>query len=165
MHVDVNFGDPIWPAPTEAVLPLLLGGELKLNGYPDHMVLADKIVTALDRGDQNTRWRDFVDIIAIVRRRRILYRDQRSAIETVAAYRQVQLEPLRPLLVTMPALAQRKWSVWRRKQRLEATTPEQFGDLLDACFAFTDAVLEGSAEGRVWNPVTQLWTPIDGGAV
>ena len=25
LHVDVNFGDPIWPAPTEAVLPLLLG--------------------------------------------------------------------------------------------------------------------------------------------
>lgn len=36
LHVDVNFGDPIWPAPTEAVLPLLLGGTLRLSGYPDH---------------------------------------------------------------------------------------------------------------------------------
>jgi hypothetical protein len=53
LHVDVNFGDPIWPAPTEAVLPLLLGGTLRLAGYPDHMVLAEKIVTAIERGDQN----------------------------------------------------------------------------------------------------------------
>jgi len=59
LHVDVNFGDPIWPAPTEAVLPLLLGGTLRLAGYPDHMVLAEKIVTAIERGEQNTRWRDF----------------------------------------------------------------------------------------------------------
>lgn len=65
LHLDVNFGDPIWPAPTETVLPLLLGGTLRLLGCPDHMVLAEKIVTALERGDQNTRWRDFTDIAAI----------------------------------------------------------------------------------------------------
>lgn len=35
LHVDVNFGDPIWPAPTEAELPLLLGGSIRLRGYPD----------------------------------------------------------------------------------------------------------------------------------
>lgn len=71
LHVDVNFGGPIWPAPAEAELPLLLGGTLRLRGYPDHMVLAEKIVTAIDRGDQNTRWRDFVDIAAITATRQI----------------------------------------------------------------------------------------------
>lgn len=58
LHVDVNFGDPIWPAPTDPELPLLLGGTLRLRGYPAHMVLAEKIVTAIERGDQNSRWRD-----------------------------------------------------------------------------------------------------------
>lgn len=38
LHVDVNFGDPIWPAPSRAALPLLLGGTLSIRGYPDHMV-------------------------------------------------------------------------------------------------------------------------------
>lgn len=57
LHVDVNFGDPIWPAPTDAILPRILGGTLRLRGYPDHMVLAEKIVTAVDRGESNTRWR------------------------------------------------------------------------------------------------------------
>ncbi len=67
IHVDVNFGDPIWPAPQATTLPLLLGGEVELNGYPAHMVLAEKIVTAIDRGAANTRWRDFVDIASISR--------------------------------------------------------------------------------------------------
>lgn len=68
LHVNVNFGDPIWPEPSNAALPLLLGGTLQVRGYPDHMVLAEKIVTAVDRGSANTRWRDFVDIAAIIGR-------------------------------------------------------------------------------------------------
>jgi Nucleotidyl transferase AbiEii toxin, Type IV TA system len=119
LHVDVNFGDPIWPAPTEAVLPLLLGGNLRLRGYPDHMVLAEKIVTAIERGDQNTRWRDFTDIAAIARSRIIRGADLHEAISAVAGYRQVGIEPLGALLAEMPTLAQRKWEIWRKKQRLE----------------------------------------------
>lgn len=59
IHIDVNFGDPIWPAPQDIVLPTILGGEVRLLGYPLPMVLAEKIVTAIDRGTANTRWRDF----------------------------------------------------------------------------------------------------------
>ena len=105
LHVDVNFGDPIWPAPAEQDLPCLLGGTLRLRGYPDHMVLAEKIVTALDRGEANTRWRDFVDIAWIARSRHITYADQRTALETVAAHRHTQLDSMRPLLESMPDLA------------------------------------------------------------
>jgi len=157
LHVDVNFGDPIWPAPTEAVLPLLLGGTLRLAGYPDHMVLAEKIVTAIERGDQNTRWRDFTDIAAIARTRRIRGTDLRSAIDTVARYRQVEIELLGPLIANMPDLAQPKWEVWRRKQRLEGTTPVRFGELLDTCFALTEPILSESATNLSWDPRTGLW--------
>lgn len=158
LHVDVNFGDPIWPAPAEAELPLLLGGTVRLRGYPDHMVLAEKIVTAVDRGDQNTRWRDFVDIAAITYTRQIRYADLRIAIDTVARYRHVDVQPLGPLLQRMPDLGQRKWAVWRRTQHLEATTPEQFNDLLNVCTAFADPVLDSAAQGRVWNPTNGRWT-------
>jgi len=62
-HVDVNVGDPIWPAPAEISLPRLLGQEpIRVRGYPMEMVLAEKIVTALHRGQASTRWRDFGDI-------------------------------------------------------------------------------------------------------
>lgn len=159
LHVDVNFGDPIWPAPTEAVLPLLLGGTLRLRGYPDHMVLAEKIVTAIERGEQNTRWRDFTDIAAIARTRSICGTDLRSAIDTVARYRQVEIEPLGPLIANMPDLAQRKWEVWRRKQRLEETTPISLGELLGACLAFAEPILSGTPVALTWQPATGSWTP------
>lgn len=157
LHVDVNFGDPIWPAPTEASLPLLLGGTLRLLGYPDHMVLAEKIVTALERGEQNTRWRDFTDIAAIARTRSVDGSDFQEAIGVVANYRQVVLEPLGPLLSAMPALAQRKWEVWRRKQRLVTLTPVSFADLLETCITFSEPVLANSVASLRWNPTSQAW--------
>lgn len=61
-HVDVNVGDPIWPAPVDVELPKLLGGKIDLLGYPIPMVLAEKTVTAMQRGTTSTRWRDFGDI-------------------------------------------------------------------------------------------------------
>lgn len=157
LHVDVNFGDPIWPAPTEASLPLLLGGTLRLLGYPDHMVLAEKIVTALERGEQNTRWRDFTDLAAIARTRSVDGSDFQEAIGVVANYRQVVLEPLGPLLSAMPALAQRKWEVWRRKQRLVTSTPVSFADLLETCITFSEPVLANSVASLRWSPTSQAW--------
>lgn len=157
LHIDVNFGDPIWPAPTEAVLPLLLGGTLRLLGYPDHMVLAEKIVTALERGEQNTRWRDFCDIAAIVHSRSVEGADLQEAISVVARYRHVELEPLGPLLSQMPSLAQRKWEVWRRKQRLEQSTPVSFADLLAICLIFVEPVLAGKTDLLQWNHSSLAW--------
>ncbi|MBC7595429.1 MAG: nucleotidyl transferase AbiEii/AbiGii toxin family protein [Kineosporiaceae bacterium] len=157
LHVDVNFGDPIWPAPTEAVLPLLLGGTLRLPGYPDHMVLAEKIVTAIERGDQNTRWRDFTDIAAIARSRIIRGADLRAAISAVARYRQIDIEPLGPLIAYMPALAQRKWAAWRKKQGLEQSTPESFADILQTCILFAEPALTNNVIDLIWNPTAQSW--------
>jgi hypothetical protein len=62
LHVDVNVGDPVHPAPSQVAVPRLLGGELVLRGYPLPMVLAEKIVTAVQRGTANTRWRDYADL-------------------------------------------------------------------------------------------------------
>jgi hypothetical protein len=67
-HVDVNVGDPIWPAPTTVAVPRLRGGApIEMAGYPLHMVHAEKIVTAVQRGTANTRWRDFDDIWSLLR--------------------------------------------------------------------------------------------------
>ena len=157
IHIDINFGDPIWPAPEPTQLPRLLGGVVHLLGYPDHMVLAEKIVTALQRGVANTRWRDFVDIESISRRRTIAADDLSHAMATVAAHREAQLRPLAEALKGMAAAAQPKWRAWRRRQRLEATAPERFGDLLDRCTAFADPVLTGEASGLTWIPDTVGW--------
>jgi hypothetical protein len=52
LRLDVNFGDPVTPAPRTVVLPALRPGmkDVAVLGYPIETVLAEKIVTALDLG-------------------------------------------------------------------------------------------------------------------
>jgi predicted nucleotidyltransferase component of viral defense system len=82
-HVDVNVGDPIWPGPQQISVPRLIEGVIVVRGYPLEMVLAEKIVTALERGTANTRWRDFVDIYVLTG----AFRNQSSSVENVIAAR------------------------------------------------------------------------------
>ena len=87
LHVDVNIGDPIWPAPRTVDFPRLLGGTISLVGYPLPMVYAEKIVTALQRGTINTRWRDFADLYTSTGRQAVDGVDLQRALAEVAAYR------------------------------------------------------------------------------
>ena len=64
-----------WRSP----LPKLLGGEIRLLGYPMTMVLAEKAVTALQRSTANTRWRDFGDVYQLTGRIRTRPRSWHAA--------------------------------------------------------------------------------------
>lgn len=140
-HVDVNIGDPLWPLPERIELPRILGGStLAVLGYRIELVIAEKVVTALQRGTANTRWRDFVDLAALSR----LQPDHGAVVEAirrVAAHRGAAIQPLSEVLVGFAPLAQRRWTAWRRKQRLTDTTPPSFADLLDDVVRFADPFL------------------------
>ena len=86
-HVDVNVGDPIWPGPQQISIPRLIDGMIVVRGYPLEMVLAEKIVTALERGTVNTRWRDFVDIYVLTGRYAINSQKLKSSMQRVAQFR------------------------------------------------------------------------------
>ena len=136
-HVDFNFGDPLWPTPQPTQLPRLLGGPpINILGCRVELILAEKIITALQRGTANTRWRDFVDIAELARRD-INSEDLAESIRRVAAFRQVQLSPLSNTLEGFGEHAQSRWAAWRRKQQLN-DTPESFAALLDIVIAFSD---------------------------
>jgi hypothetical protein len=138
-HVDLNFGDPIVPPPAEVEVPRLLGGEpVRVLGYPLVMVLAEKIVTMVERGQANTRWRDFADVYLLTGRRQVDRVAARAAIAVVAGHRGVEMRRLADLTWSYPALAQPRWSAWRKKQVLEDMLPEQFADILGAVSAFVD---------------------------
>ncbi|WP_309617434.1 nucleotidyl transferase AbiEii/AbiGii toxin family protein [Salinibacterium sp.] len=157
--IDVNFGDPIWPPPSLVELPRVveLGQPpVTLFGYPLTMVLAEKIVTAIDRGEANTRWRDFADVYTLVRARPVAAAEFAASLAVVAEYRHVELRPLLPLLAPMPQRAQEKWLAWRRRTGREQELPERFADVLESLARFADAVLAGSTMGR-WNSQTERW--------
>jgi hypothetical protein len=66
LKLDISVGDPIAPAPTQVAVPRLLDdAPVRMLGFPLPMVLAEKAVTAVERGQANTRWRDFCDLLLL----------------------------------------------------------------------------------------------------
>jgi hypothetical protein len=91
-HVDVNVGDPVTPAAVLVHVPRLLGGQpLTLSGYPLPMVHAEKVVTALQRGTVNTRWRDFADVWTLSGTHPVNGNELQTTLRVVADHRSVRL--------------------------------------------------------------------------
>lgn len=156
-HVDVNVGDPIWPAPEVVGVPRLRGGpSIQLTGYPLHMVHAEKIVTAIERGIANTRWRDFGDMWTLSRRHEVSAQNLYQAIHEVAAYRAVALAPLADVLAGYADLAQGRWSAWRRRSNSDHL-PDEFADVLAAVIDFADPVIAGHVSSGHWDADETVW--------
>lgn len=155
-HVDVNVGDPIEPPAGDVELPRLLGGSISLRGYPIEMVHAEKIVTAVARGTVNTRWRDFVDVVALADSFPVSADSLVKAVHRAAEHRGAELRPLAHILDGYGEIAQARWFSWRRKQQLEDRTPESFHDLLTEFIAFADPVVTGDAVGD-WSAIGRGW--------
>jgi hypothetical protein len=153
-HVDVNMGDPIWPGPADVALPRLLeAAPIRLRGYPLEMVLAEKIVTAIQRGQANTRWRDFGDVYQLIRRYAFRASDVGRALETVAEFRGVELSPLSEMLDGYADIGQPRWAPWRAKLQLTEILPADFRDALEVLLAFADPILtRATADSATWNP-------------
>jgi hypothetical protein len=166
LNVDVNVGDPVWPAPEPIHVPRLLdeGLGIDLVGYPLPMVHAEKLVTALQRGTVNTRWRDFADIYLLAHQQPILAQDLAMSLTAVAQHRSVALTSLSEALVGYSEVpgVQTKWVAWRRRQRLEDRLPERFTDVLTQVSAFADPVIAGTPQRAVWRPEQLTWVPVDG---
>lgn len=158
VKVDVNIGDPIWPAPQDVSIPRLLTDELLLlRGYPLHMVLAEKLVTAIDRGSANTRWRDFADLYLLTREHLVVGSDLTEATRRVADYRSVELAPLAEALDGLAELGQSKWIAWRAKQDLTDRLPAAFREVTNAVIAFGDPVTSGAIASATWKPEQTAW--------
>jgi Nucleotidyl transferase AbiEii toxin, Type IV TA system len=162
-HADVNIGDPIWPAPAiEISLPRLLEQEpIQLRGYPIEMVLAEKIVTALERGPASTRWRDFGDIYLVTGRYSFQAGEVRQALRSVADHRRVELVGLDDAFDGYAEIGQPRWTAWRNKLELTETLPLDFGEALDSLRAFANPILTSSASDTAnWDPVQRGWRPV-----
>ncbi|HTZ14570.1 MAG TPA: nucleotidyl transferase AbiEii/AbiGii toxin family protein [Mycobacterium sp.] len=156
-HVDVSVGDPIYPEPTTVAIPRLRGGQpITLTGYPMAMVHAEKIVTAVQRGTANTRWRDFGDIWTLSRHHPAVGVELQDAITAVATFRNATLLPLDEVLDGYDIIGQPKWEAWRQKNAYD-WLPEQFGDVLNGILAFAGPAVAGDVNGQRWDPRAARW--------
>lgn len=158
-HVDVNVGDPIWPRPQNILVPRLLGGQIEMLGYPIPMVLAEKTVTAAQRGITSTRWRDFADIYLLTAHHPLVAADVRAAISAVADYRHIEVGSLRETLDGYATVGQSRWQAWRAKQNLDDRLPASFADVLEPALAFADGIRDSARvpDQGSWSPITRDW--------
>jgi len=150
LSVDVNVGDPVVPAPIRTAVPVLLGDErLDVLAYPRSMVVVEKLVTALQRGRANTRWRDFADLFVLVPGN-LPDAEVIEALRAVASHRGVSLRPLSEVLAGMPKEAQGRWATWRERHGAQNRVPERFAEVLDALEERTHAwIAEAAKPGQV----------------
>lgn len=151
--VDVNVGDPVVPSPIRTIVPVLLGGErIEVLAYPKSMVIAEKLVTALQRGRANTRWRDFADLFLLLPDD-LLEGEAVEAVRAVASHRNVALVPLAEALGGMPKEAQARWATWRERQGAHERVPQDLGVLLDALDQRTRALIAAAGKAMPRHPL------------
>ena len=161
-HVDVNVGDPISPPPTIVQIPRLLGGDsLRIAGYSVSMVLAEKIVTAIQRGTANTRWRDFADIAALSRSHALTAAELLQSLDAVAQHRGVFLRSLAQVVDGFGEHGQPGWTAWRRRIGANDGLPNSFALLLEEITSFVDPLLSDRMSGGAWNPGSLTWDTHD----
>lgn len=132
LQVDVNVGDPVVPGARLTEIPAILpGAGPTVLAYPRAMVIAEKLVTALQRGAASTRWRDFADLYLMVEAGHLDSEPLAASIAAVATHRGVPLAPLGDVLAGMPDRAQTRWASWLRQQGLVDRVPRSFEDLVE----------------------------------
>lgn len=146
LQLDVNFGDPVIPAPREIDLPPLRPGfpPVRLLGYPLATMLAEKLVTAIDLGPANTRVRDFVDIYTLTRGDVVIPRDElRAAARATADFRGVALRALSESLGDLAVARASTYAAYRSGLGPDgAHLPEALEEVIDAVIAFSEEYLE-----------------------
>lgn len=157
LRVDVNVGDPVTPAPVEIEYPALLGKPFRLVGYPIETVLAEKLVTMIDRGDTTTRERDFADVVVLIGRHTIDAARLLAAISATAVHRGTALRPLADVLVRLGGERQAAWERFLARAGLNRDLPTSYQEAIRRIAEFADPVLTGSKVSGRWDHARSRW--------
>ncbi|MEP7193047.1 MAG: nucleotidyl transferase AbiEii/AbiGii toxin family protein, partial [Actinomycetota bacterium] len=145
--------------PGQVEVPRLLGGAITVRGYPLCMVFAEKIVTAVQRGTVNTRWRDYADIVLLSAAHDVDGDELAASIDVVASHRNATLTPLEEVLAGYAEIAQSKWRAWVRKLRLTDRLDQDFASVLQDLFTFAGPAVAGAITGHTWAHRIRRWMP------
>lgn len=152
--LDLSFGDP--GEVEEIRYPEILGGAgIPLLAYPLERTLAEKIATMMERGELNTRDRDFADVWALSRLHAIDGERLHTALFAVAQHRQHAVEPLSQVLADLPD-RQQSYDALRARASFALAPPDRWTDLVADVTAFVDPVVRAGGS-LLWNPKTTRW--------
>lgn len=160
LKLDINFGDPVTPAPQVLDLPSQRPGvaAVRVLGYPIETILAEKASTAIALRAANTRVRDYADLYTLTGRQAVSYESARSALEATTRHRGVDIQLLSAVIDDLVELRQRAYSAFKTRLGPDADhLPDGFGDVVAAVIKFVDPLAAGSG-ATSWNPEARQWT-------
>lgn len=160
-RLDVNFGDPVTPAPVSVKIPSLRPGipPVRVLGYPVETVLAEKIATAIALGPANTRVRDYADIYTLTGSQSITHYAARKALLATTQYRGVRVDALSGVVGNIADLRANAYSAYRAN--IGSTghhLPADFRVVVAAATEFADALATNAAPETAWHPRIRRWT-------
>jgi Nucleotidyl transferase AbiEii toxin, Type IV TA system len=161
LQLDINFGDPVTPAPATITYPRLRDGlpPVQILGYPLATVLAEKLTTAIELGAGNSRIRDYADVWTLTGLHPLGAAGVRQALHTTAAHRGITLRPLRDVVADLASARAAAYTTYRRRLGQDAgQLPESLATVIDDVIAFADPLVHDDA-AKDWDPHLRTWTP------
>jgi hypothetical protein len=157
--LDINFGDPVTPGAVRIPYPGLFGDStFEMLAYPIETVLAEKIVTAIARGETNTRERDWADLWRLTGSHDLRSDGLIAALRRTAAHREVSLQPLAGRLGGLVRIRASSYRTWRQRQGPDAGAyPVELNTVVDDVLAFADPPLSNMTIGLLWDCVSRRW--------
>jgi len=162
LKLDVNFGDPVTPGPMPISLPTLLDGPpVEILGYPIVTVLAEKLSTAVQLGEANTRMRDYADLYSLTGGHPLDFQRAHDALLATASHRRIALRPLSVAIGQLATTRAGDYRAFRTRLAIDGSDlPRDFADVITAVVAFADPLIQGPPQ-NAWNPATRRWSSSD----
>jgi predicted nucleotidyltransferase component of viral defense system len=123
LQVDIGFGDAITPGPQSVQFPCLLDAPApNLLAYPFETALAEKFLAIATLGMQNTRMKDYYDILVLSKRRAFESRALADAIRNTCIARRLPIPKSIPVglseAFTQDTEKRRQWDAFVRRSSL-----------------------------------------------
>jgi hypothetical protein len=160
LRLDINFGDPITPAPQFVELPALRPGvaAVRVLGYPIETVLAEMIATAIELGPASTRVRDYADLYTLTGSHDIAYDNARAALLATARLRGTDLRLLSDAVGNIVELRAGNYSTYRTSLgQYGDHLPDGLSEVIAAVTAFADPLVADVTDLRSWAAQARQW--------
>ena len=158
VQIDIGFGNAIEPPPTDANYPVLLDAPRpQIRVYPREAVVAEKLHAMVVFGEQNSRYKDFYDLHALVQHFDFDGERLVRAVGATFERRGTTITQAAPIALTPRFYADagraEEWAGYRNRNALPGA-PSDFGRVGDRLLAFFGepwaAMAHGAAFTGTW---------------
>lgn len=145
VQVDVGFGDAVVPPPELITFPALLEpAGISIRGYPREAVIAEKLHAIVTLGENNSRMKDFHDIIELAETCPFDGTTMACAIRATFERRGIEVLGGSPAPAPFFAdgIRSARWQAFYRKL-LTPTVPQDFAEVGNRVQAFLEPIIRG----------------------